>query len=147
MIAVSDLPAVNATLNGISTVLLLAGFVAIRRRRVALHRALMLSAFCTSTLFLVCYVIYHYHAGSRPFAGTGLVRPIYFSLLISHVLLAAALLPLVLVTMTRALRGRFESHRRIARWTWPIWMYVSVTGVLIYAMLYHWFVGGPEPTS
>jgi uncharacterized membrane protein YozB (DUF420 family) len=133
---VSDLPALNATLNATSAVLLLAGWLMIRRRRVAAHRRCMLSAFVASSLFLVSYVVYHAQAGSRPFTGEGAVRSIYFAILISHVLLAALIVPLALVTLGRALRGDFARHRRIARWTFPAWMYVSVTGVVIYLMLY-----------
>jgi len=132
----SSLPALNAALNSASAVLLVAGYVLIRRRRVAAHRACMLAALGVSTLFLISYLVYHYHAGSVPFTGTGWIRPVYFAILITHIILAAAILPMALVTAGRALRGRIEPHRRIARWTWPIWMYVSVTGVVIYVMLY-----------
>ncbi|MHC4063246.1 MAG: DUF420 domain-containing protein [Planctomycetota bacterium] len=137
MIRIQDLPTVNAVLNGLAATLLILGYVAIRRRRIRLHRGLMLAAFTTSTAFFTCYVIYHIVAGSRPFTGQGWVRPVYYTVLFTHVVLAAALLPLVLVTLIRALRRRYEAHRRLARWTWPIWMYVSVTGVLIYLALYH----------
>lgn len=136
MISIHDLPAINATLNATSAVLLICGYVAIRRKRIAVHRGFMLAALVTSTLFLTCYVIYHANTGSKSFTGQGWVRPVYFAMLISHIILAAALLPLVLVTVIRALRERFDAHRRLARWTWPIWMYVSVTGVLIYVALY-----------
>lgn len=136
-IDVSALPALNAILNATSAVLLAVGYLFIRRRRVAAHLACMLSAFGVSTLFLVSYVIYHYYAGSRPFAGQGWIRPVYFGLLISHLILAAAIVPLALTTIYRALTGQFPRHMRIARWTLPIWLYVSVTGVLIYWMLYH----------
>ena len=136
---VSDLPAVNATLNAISAVLLLIGYREIRRGRMERHRAAMIAACATSTLFLVSYVIYHAQAGSRPFTGQGIVRAVYFAILISHVILAAAILPLVLVTLTRALRERFDRHAALARWTLPIWLYVSFTGVAVYFMLYHWF--------
>ncbi len=142
---VSDLPAVNAGLNATSAALLLCGYVAIRRKRITVHRALMTAAFGCSTLFLISYVVYHLNVGSVPFGGQGWIRPLYFLMLITHVILAAALLPLVLVTLTRAVRGRYEAHRRIARWTFPIWMYVSVTGVLIYVALYH--VYGPARTD
>jgi len=128
----------NAVLNGTSGVLLLGGWLMIRRGRVDAHRRCMLAAFVASALFLVSYVVYHAHAGSRPFAGHGPVRAIYFAILITHVLLAAAIVPLALVTLRRALRGDYVRHRRIARWTYPIWMYVSVTGVVIYLMLYRY---------
>ena len=137
VVSVSDLPTLNAALNATSGVLLLAGWLMIRRGRIAAHRRCMLAAFVVSSLFLVCYVVYHAQAGSRPFTGHGVVRPIYFAILISHVLLAAAIVPLALVTLRRALRGDYVRHRRIARWTFPVWMYVSVTGVVIYLMLYH----------
>lgn len=133
---IADLPALNATLNATSTVLLLTGYVLIRRRHIAQHRACMLAALATSTLFLVSYVIYHANAGSRPFAGTGPIRVVYFAILLTHVVLAATILPLSVVTVARALGGRFDRHVRIARWTLPLWLYVSVTGVVIYLMLY-----------
>ncbi len=133
---VSGLPALNATLNGISAGLLVAGFLFIRRRRVAAHLACMLGAFGVSTLFLVAYVIYHYHAGSRPFTGQGWIRAVYFSLLLTHVVLAAVIVPLALTTIWRAASGRFDRHVRVARWTLPIWLWVSITGVVIYWMLY-----------
>ena len=134
--SLSDLPALNATLNATSGVLLLAGWLLIRRGRINAHRRCMVSAFIASSLFLVSYVVYHAQAGSRPFTGHGVVRPIYFAILISHVLLAATIVPLALVTLRRALRGDYVRHRRIARVTFPVWMYVSVTGVVIYLMLY-----------
>jgi uncharacterized membrane protein YozB (DUF420 family) len=135
-VTVSDLPALNATLNGISGVLLTIGYVLIRQRRERAHRAVMIAAFVTSALFLISYTIYHAQAGSRPFEGQGPIRTVYFTILISHVVLAAAVPPLALVTLVRALRERFDAHARIARRTLPIWMYVSVTGVLVYLMLY-----------
>ena len=134
---VSLLPTVNASLNFLSAILLACGFVAIRRQRVPVHRAFMLAAFSVSVLFLVCYVIYHAQAGSTRFTGTGWLRPVYFAVLISHVLLAMAILPMAIATLRRGLGGRYQEHRRIARWTWPVWMYVSVTGVVVYLMLYH----------
>ncbi len=134
---VSALPAVNALLNGTSALLLTAGFGFIRRRNVAAHRACMLSAFGVSTLFLVSYLVYHAQAGSVPFQGRGWIRPVYFALLLSHVALAAVIVPLALTTIYRAWTERFDRHRRIARWTLPIWLYVSVTGVVVYWMLYH----------
>ena len=133
----SWLPTINASLNGLATVLLVAGFVMIRRGRVNPHRGFMIAAFTTSALFLVSYVIYHAGAGSRPFEGQGAVRLAYFAILVSHVVLAAAILPLAIVTLARALRGRFDRHAAIARWTLPVWLYVSVTGVVVYLMLYH----------
>ena len=136
---IADLPTVNAALNAIAAVLLLIGYREIRRGRIARHRAAMIAACGISALFLVSYVTYHVHAGSRPFTGQGPIRIVYFTILISHVILAAAILPLALVTLTRALRERFDRHRAIARWTLPIWLYVSVTGVAVYLMLYHWF--------
>jgi putative membrane protein len=135
-IDVSALPAINATLNATSAVLLAVGYVFIRRRQVAAHLICMLSAFGVSALFLVSYVIYHYYAGSRPFAGQGWIRPVYFGLLITHIILAAVIVPLALTTIYRALTGQFSRHRRIARWTLPIWLYVSVTGVAIFLLLY-----------
>jgi uncharacterized membrane protein YozB (DUF420 family) len=134
---VARLPTVNALLNALSAGLLTTGFVFIRRRNVAAHRACMLGAFAVSVVFLVCYLVYHYHAGSRPFTGQGWIRPVYFTLLISHIVLAAAIVPLALITIYRGLSAHFDRHRRIARWTLPIWLYVSVTGVLVYLLLYH----------
>lgn len=133
---VHDLPAVNATLNAISGVLLLLGYVLIRSGRRDQHRLAMLGAVTTSAIFLVCYVVYHWQVGSVRFTREGMVRPIYFTILISHVVLAAAVVPLALVTLTHGLNGRFAKHRAIARWTFPIWLYVSVTGVLVYVLLY-----------
>ena len=139
MLDLNTLPALNASLNAISGVLLVLGHALIRRGRIALHRACMLAAFVTSTLFLISYVVYHANVGSRPFPGHGLMRPLYFSILISHVSLAASILPLALITLSRGLRGDYDRHVRIARWTYPIWLYVSVTGVVIYLMLYQLF--------
>lgn len=133
---VHDLPAVNATLNASSGVLLLIGYVLIRARRIEQHRKCMIAAFITSALFLVCYVVYHAQVGSVGFTRQGFVRPLYFSILITHVTLAAVVLPLAIVTLSRGLKRRYPQHRRIARWTFPIWMYVSVTGVLVYVLLY-----------
>jgi uncharacterized membrane protein YozB (DUF420 family) len=136
MITVHDLPAVNATLNAISGVLLLVAYALIRARRIEQHRAVMLAAFATSSLFLVSYIIYHAQVGSVRFTRQGFVRPLYFTILITHVTLAAAVLPLAIVTLSRGLKARYPQHRRIARWTLPIWLYVSVTGVLVYVLLY-----------
>jgi len=133
---ISWLPAVNATLNAIAAVLLVCGYVMIKRGRWEVHRRFMLSAFATSALFLVSYVTYHANTGSRPFGGQGTIRYVYFAILISHVILAALILPLALITLTHGLRERFERHVPIARWTLPIWLYVSVTGVIVYLMLY-----------
>jgi uncharacterized membrane protein YozB (DUF420 family) len=133
---ISDLPALNATLNALSALLLTAGYVWIRRGRRDLHKRCMLAALATSALFLTSYVIYHVNTGSRPYGGHGLLRVVYFSILITHVIFAATVLPLALVTAARGLRGRYDRHVRIARWTFPIWIYVSVTGVVIYLMLY-----------
>ena len=135
-ITVHDLPAVNASLNALSGVLLLAGYLLIRTRRIEQHRWCMLAAFATSSLFLTSYLIYHAQVGSVPFTRQGLVRPLYFAILITHVLLAAAVLPLAIVTLSRGLKRRFARHRAIARWTLPIWLYVSITGVLVYVLLY-----------
>ena len=132
-------PVINASLNGIATVLLVTGRWFIAQRRIAAHKATMITAVVTSTLFLISYLYYHYHVGSVHFQGTGWSRPVYFTILISHVVLAAAIVPLVIITLSRALRERFDQHRAIARWAFPIWLYVSVTGVLVYFMLYHWF--------
>lgn len=131
---VADLPTLNATLNGISAVLLGTGYAMIRTRRIAWHRAAMLSAWVTSMLFLASYTVYHAIAGSHPYHGPA--RALYFTILISHVILAVVILPMALVTLARALGGRFPAHARLARRTLPIWIYVSVTGVLVYLMLY-----------
>jgi len=132
----SIFPKINATLNGCSAVLLVTGRMLIGRGKVAAHRAVMLTAFTTSSLFLVSYLYYHYHVGSVHFRGTGWTRPLYFSILISHTTLAVIIVPMVLITLTRALREQFDRHRAIARWTFPLWLYVSVTGVIVYLMLY-----------
>jgi putative membrane protein len=136
---IADLPALNATLNGIAAVLLVIGYVLVRRRRFEQHRRVMLTAFGTSVLFLVSYVIYHANVGSRPFGGRGPIRAVYFTILITHIILAAAIVPLAIVTVSRGLSRRYDRHRRIARWTLPIWLYVSVTGVAVYLMLYRMF--------
>jgi uncharacterized membrane protein YozB (DUF420 family) len=136
MIQLTDLPTVNATLNAIAAVLLFTGWLLIRRRRIGAHRACMIAATVVSTLFLVSYLVYHAQVGSVRFQGTGAIRPVYFTILISHTILAAAVPVLAVITLTLALRRRFPKHRAIARWTLPIWLYVSVTGVVVYAMLY-----------
>ena len=133
----TDLPALNASLNGLAALLLIAGFVFIRRRNIGAHRVSMLAAFACSILFLGSYLYYHSQVGSVRFQGAGGVRTLYFTVLISHTILAAAVPLLAAVTLYRALRERFDRHRKIARWTLPIWLYVSVTGVVIYWMLYH----------
>jgi uncharacterized membrane protein YozB (DUF420 family) len=132
-------PAINATLNGMSALLLLTGRWFIAQKKVAAHRATMITALGTSSAFLACYLYYHYHVGSVRFPGTGFWRSVYFVILISHTLLAIAVVPLVLITLSRALKRRFPQHRAIARWTFPIWLYVSVTGVIVYFMLYQIF--------
>jgi len=131
------LPTLNATLNATSTVLLIVARGFIRRGRIDAHRRTMIAAFVTSCLFLISYVIYHAQVGSRPFPGHGPIRTVYFAILITHVVLAAVIVPLVLVTLRRGLHRDDARHRAIARWTWPLWLYVSVTGVIIYGMLYH----------
>ena len=133
---VHDLPAVNATLNAISGVLLLIGYLLIRARRIELHRRFMIAAFVASSLFLVSYVVYHAQVGSVRFTRQGFVRPLYFTILITHVSLAATVLPLAILTLSRGLQAKYTRHRAIARWTLPIWLYVSVTGVLVYVLLY-----------
>ena len=140
---VTDLPAVNATLNATSAVLLLFAYAAIRRHDVQRHRTLMLATAATSALFLVSYLVYHAHVGSVKFTGTGPVRTLYFSILLTHTVLAAVIVPMVLRTLYLGLKRRDETHRRLARWTFPLWLYVSVTGVVIYAMLYHLYPPGP----
>lgn len=136
MIDYALLPTVNASLNAVSGVFLLVGYVLIRRRDIKGHRNAMLGAFASSTLFLISYLIYHANVGSRPFGGQGAIRIVYFAILISHVILASAILPMAISSLSRALRGRYPEHKRIAKRTFPIWMYVSVTGVVVYLMLY-----------
>jgi len=136
MLDIADLPALNASLNALSGVLLFVGFLCIKGGAREAHKRCMLGAMVSSSLFLASYLVYHYHAGSRPFPGVGLVRWAYFAILITHVVLAAGVVPLAIVTTARGLTGQFPRHRAIARWTFPIWMYVSVTGVVIYLMLY-----------
>lgn len=136
ILPLSDFPALDATLNATSAVLLTLGYFFIRNKRILAHKICMLSAFGTSSLFLVCYLWYHTHHGVTRFMGQGLVRPLYFALLGSHTLLAAFIVPLVLTTLYRAWQKRFDLHKRIARWTFPAWLYVSVTGVMVYWLLY-----------
>ncbi len=132
-------PVINACLNGSSAVLVAAARAQIRRGKIAVHKALMIAAVCTSSLFLISYVWYHAHVGSIRFQGQGWSRPVYFTILISHTFLAAAIVPLVIITLMHGLRRRDPKHRAIARWTYPLWIYVSCTGVVIYLMLYHLF--------
>jgi putative membrane protein len=136
---IADLPALNATLNAISAICLVAGYLLIRRGRRTLHKRCMLGALISSALFLTSYLVYHYNTGSRPFPGQGAIRAVYFAILITHVVLAAVILPLALTTTARGLWSQFDRHVRIARWTLPIWLYVSVTGVVIYLMLYQMY--------
>lgn len=132
-------PALNATLNGSSAVLLLTGRVLISRGRIAAHRSCMIAAVVASALFLGCYLFFHYEVGNIRFLGQGWPRPVYFTILISHITLAIVIVPLAIITLSRGLKARYDRHRAIARWTWPLWMYVSVTGVIVYFMLYQWF--------
>ena len=136
MLTISDLPTINALLNTLSGILLTIGYVLIRQRKIEAHKNCMLAAFAVSALFLASYLVYHYHAGSKTFPGQGWIRPLYFTILISHIILAFFIVPLALRTLYLAWRKRFSAHRRIAKVTFPIWMYVSITGVLIYLMLY-----------
>jgi putative membrane protein len=136
---IADLPALNATLNGLSTVLLTAGYLFIRRRHKAAHVACMIGALVTSSLFLISYLTYHAQAGRTVFKEPAAFRPIYLAILLTHTVLAVVIVPMVLMTVSRAVRGKLELHRRIARWTWPLWMYVSITGVVIYLLLYQIF--------
>jgi len=138
----TDLPHVNAALNGATIVFLAAGLAFIRTGRRAEHRACMIGALSVSVAFLISYLIYHFNAGLAKFGGEGTVRPIYFTLLITHIAIAAVITPLVPITAYRALRGRFERHKRIARWTWPLWMFVAVSGIVVYAMAVHVY---PDP--
>jgi uncharacterized membrane protein YozB (DUF420 family) len=135
--SISLLPTLNAILNATSGVLIIIGFVMIRRKKVKAHRACMIAAVTTSIVFLISYVVYHSQAGATRFAGTGWSRPVYFTILISHTVLAITIVPFVIVTLRRALKGQFARHFRVARWTFPMWLYVSITGVIVYLMLYH----------
>jgi uncharacterized membrane protein YozB (DUF420 family) len=136
VIDIHVLPSVNATLNATAAVLLVTGYTLIRQRRIQAHKRVMLTAFGVSIAFLICYVVYHAQVGSVPYQKTGFLRTIYFSILITHTSLAATVPVLAIITLRRALRGDFKQHRKIARWTFPIWLYVSVTGVIVYLMLY-----------
>ena len=133
----SVLPHLNATLNASSFVLLSSGYYFIKRKRVQAHRNCQLAALTASVVFLVSYIVYHAHHGTTRFTGQGIARPIYFTILTTHTFLAAVIVPFVIVTVRRALRGDFARHRAIARWTLPMWLYVSITGVVVYLMLYH----------
>ncbi|HEY6395058.1 MAG TPA: DUF420 domain-containing protein [Candidatus Binataceae bacterium] len=135
----SSLAPLNAALNAGATVLLIAGLFFIKRKQVRAHRACMIGAVALSGAFLTSYLTYHYHLGDVRFGGEGLIRPVYFAILIPHIILAGAIVPLVLITLWQAVRGHFVRHRKIARWTWPLWIYVSVTGVIIYFMLYQFY--------
>jgi uncharacterized membrane protein YozB (DUF420 family) len=133
----SLLPTINAFLNGVTGILLLIGYFYIRRGNRSIHKKVMVTAFSTSILFLISYLYYHAHVGSIPFKGTGIARPVYFTILVSHSILAAVIVPMAIVTLSRGLSSRFDKHKKLARWTLPIWLYVSVTGVAVYVMLYH----------
>ncbi|MFO1152251.1 MAG: DUF420 domain-containing protein [Rhodospirillales bacterium] len=137
MLSVNDLPHVNAALNGITVILLGLGYWFIRRREMVKHRACMLTAVGASAAFLVTYLIYHFNAGLAKFGGEGIVRPVYFTILLAHVVIAVLITPLVPMTLSRALTSRFDQHRRLARWTWPLWMYVALSGVVVYVMAIH----------
>jgi uncharacterized membrane protein YozB (DUF420 family) len=142
MVSYHSLAPLNSILNATAAILLLLGYYCIRRKRVHLHRIFMLAAVAVSTAFLISYSVYHYNVGDVHFQGHGWIRPVYFTILISHVFLAAAIVPLVLLTLRRALTGNFRRHRRIARWTWPIWIYVSITGVIVYLLCYQLYRPG-----
>ena len=134
-----DLPTVNATLNSIAGVFLLTGYIAIKNNKKELHIKMMIAALITSAAFLTCYLIYHYHVPSKKFPDLGFIKTIYYLILFPHIILAAAMVPMILKTFWHAYKQEWEKHKKIARITFPIWMYVSVTGVLVYLMLYHWF--------
>jgi putative membrane protein len=144
-VSIYDLPAINASLNGLSAAFLTAGFIFIRQKKIIPHRNCMISAFCVSVVFLVCYISYHsylalvLHRGPTRFLNPSWFRPIYLTILLTHTILAMVIVPMILITLSRALRERFEIHKKIARWTWPLWMYVSVTGVVVYLLLYQIF--------
>jgi putative membrane protein len=136
LISAAELPTINATLNSLSGAFLTLGFIFIKSKKIKAHKACMLAAFASSSLFLISYLLYHYQVGSVPFKGQGAIRTVYFTILLTHTILAVVVVPLALITLFRALKENFPAHRRIARWTFPIWLYVSVTGVLVYMMLY-----------
>jgi putative membrane protein len=143
--SIYDLPAVNASLNGLSAALLTAGFIFIRQKKIIPHRNCMISAFCVSVIFLICYLTYHsylaivLHRGPTRFLNPSWFRPIYLTILFTHTIGAMVIVPMILITLSRGLREQFELHKKIARWTWPLWMYVSVTGVVVYLLLYQIF--------
>ncbi|MBI3006626.1 MAG: DUF420 domain-containing protein [Ignavibacteriales bacterium] len=139
MISISDLPLLNALLNSSSAVFLVIGHRFMKKGNIPAHRACMIAVFVLSGLFLTSYLVYHYHHGSEPFRGEGWIRPVYFTILLSHTVLATAIVPLAIVTLRRGLQGKYDLHRKIAKWTYPVWLYVSVTGVMIYVMLYQVF--------
>lgn len=142
MLEIHELPHLNATLNGATILFLAAGLYFILDDRPERHRACMVGALAVSAAFLVSYLIYHFNSGLAQFGGTGVVRPIYFSILIAHIIIAVVITPLVPITVFRALSGSFERHKRIARWTWPLWMYVAISGVVVYVMAVHLY---PSP--
>ncbi len=133
----ADLPALNATLNSITAILLLIGFVLIKRKQIQNHKKVMLSALATSLLFLTSYLIYHFNVGSVPYPHHDWTRPLYFAILIPHTILATVMTPFIIIAVWRALREDYEKHKKIVRWVWPVWMFVSATGVIVYFMLYH----------
>jgi putative membrane protein len=137
LISISELPTLNAFLNSLSAIFLTIGYICIRRKKISIHRFCMVAAFITSILFLTSYVIYHLHAGRTIFPELGWIKTLYLGILLTHTVLATAVPFLAIITLTLALKQRWEKHRRIARWTFPIWLYVSITGVIIYVMLYH----------
>lgn len=139
---ISEFPALNATLNGLAGVLLATGFVFIKRRNITAHKTCMISAFLVSALFLCCYLYYHYHAGSKRFEREGILRTVYLTILLTHTVLAVVTVPLALKTFYHAFRSEWDKHRRVAKWTFPVWMYVSITGVIVYLMLYQLFPAG-----
>ena len=141
MISFSDLPTLNAMLNACSAILLVMGHRMMKKGNIPAHRKLMIAAVTVSALFLVSYLFYHYGHGSQPFRGEGWIRPVYFAILISHTILATAIVPMALMSLYRGLKGRYESHQKIARMTYPVWLYVSTTGVVVYLMLYQLFTG------
>jgi uncharacterized membrane protein YozB (DUF420 family) len=136
LISAAELPSVNAALNSLSGAFLTLGFLFIKSKNIKAHKACMLAAFVSSSLFLISYLVYHYQVGSVPFKGQGAIRTLYFTILLTHTILAVVVVPVALITLLRALKENFPAHRRIARWTFPIWLYVSITGVLVYVMLY-----------
>lgn len=137
MIEVSNLPALNAFLNFCATILLILGFVQIKKGRRAVHKKIMIAALAVSAMFLTSYLVYHAQAGSVPYPRYDWTRPVYFSILIPHIILAAVMSPFILLAVFHALKGRFEKHAKIVRWIWPVWIFVSISGVIIYLMLYH----------